>query len=312
MNEPQSLTQFTASAEKVANQVISTYSTSFGLSTRLLGARHRQHIRNIYALVRVADELVDGMTAEAGLTNKQQTRELDRFIKQTHRALQVGCSSDLVIHAFARTAMEVGIDQSLTVPFFDSMRTDLQDQAGQTDGQAGAQAQTGETERLAYFDASAHASYVYGSAEVIGLMCLKVFLHGTQVTAGELEVLEQGARQLGAAFQNINFLRDLSDDTERLQRSYLAASDRLTQKECAVWVDTIREQLDCATESIPLLPRDCRAAVRSALNLFSSLTDRLEKSRVEDLYEKRLRVPNQIKLALTIKAVSTTWMERRR
>lgn len=308
MKEPQSLAQFTASAEKAANQVIRTYSTSFGFSTRLLGSRHRQHIRNIYALVRVADELVDGMTAEAGLTNKQQTRELDRFIKQTHRALEAGCSSDLVIHAFARTAAEVGIDQSLTVPFFDSMRTDLQDQGGHIDSQD----QTGETDRLAYFDATAHANYVYGSAEVIGLMCLKVFLQGSQVSARELEVLERGARQLGAAFQNINFLRDLSDDTERLQRSYLAASDRLTQKECADWVETIRGQLDNAAQSIPLLPRDCRAAVRSALNLFSALTDRLEKSRVEDLYAKRLRVPNHIKLALTIKAISTTWMEPRR
>lgn len=299
MNEEESLRQFTTSAEKVANQVIRTYSTSFGLSTRLLGSRHRQHIRNIYALVRVADELVDGMTAEAGLTNKQQTRELDRFIKQTHRALAAGCSSDLVIHAFARTAGVVGIDKSLTVPFFESMKTDLQDQGVETDS-------------LAYFDASAHASYVYGSAEVIGLMCLKVFLDGTQVSSRDLEVLEQGARQLGAAFQNINFLRDLSDDTERLQRSYLAASDRLTQEECAAWVQTIREQLACATESITLLPRDCRAAVRSALNLFSALTDRLEKTRVEELYEKRLRVPNQIKLALTVKAVSTTWMEPRK
>ena len=105
-----SFTQFTRTAERAANQLISAYTTSFGLATRLLGPRHRQHVRNIYALVRVADELVDGVTAEAGLSRRQQSEALDHFVDETHRALELGYSSDLIIHAFAQTARAAGID----------------------------------------------------------------------------------------------------------------------------------------------------------------------------------------------------------
>ncbi len=120
-----SFTHFTRTAERAANQVISAYSTSFGLACRLLGSRHRQHVRNIYALVRVADELVDGVTAEAGLSYQEQCDALTHFIDETHRAVQLGYSSDLIIHAFAQTARAARIDQSLIDPFFDSMRMDL-------------------------------------------------------------------------------------------------------------------------------------------------------------------------------------------
>ena len=104
MSNVTSLTQFTSTAEHAANQVIKAYSTSFGLAARLLGARHRQHVRNIYALVRVADEIVDGMTAEAGLASAEQSATLERFIAETHLALRLGFISDLFIHSFARTA----------------------------------------------------------------------------------------------------------------------------------------------------------------------------------------------------------------
>lgn len=299
MNDLTPLSRFTHTAEHAGNQVIKRYSTSFGLASRLLGARHRQHVRNIYAMVRVADEIVDGMTAEAGLSPEQQSATLERFIAETHLAVQLGCSSDLIIHAFAHTARQCGIEDSLIGPFFDSMRVDL------------AQRSTNPT-GVARFDSEAHAEYVYGSAEVVGLMCLRVFLRTTQVSGADLPVLEHGARQLGAAFQNINFLRDLADDTERLGRSYLGVNDRLTDDDRISWVRTIRTQLADASATIPLLPRDARAAVRSALALFAALTDRIEGVSIEDLYRQRIRVPDAIKAGLTARALATTWLEKHR
>lgn len=297
MSESASLTQFTRAAERAANQVISAYSTSFGLATRLLGARHRQHVRNIYALVRVADELVDGVTDEAGLTVEQQRSALEHMVTETDQALRLGYSSDLVIHAFARTARASHIDATLTEPFFASMRTDLDARAAAPD-------------RLVGFDEAAHQEYVYGSAEVVGLMCLRVFLRDEQVDSARKDKLEHGARMLGAAFQNVNFLRDLGDDTARLGRSYLGTADRLTDADRERWVGTIRAQLAAAGAAIPLLPKDARAAVRSAHALFSALTDRIAATTSEELYRSRVRVPDPVKARLITGALVTTWTER--
>ena len=290
------LSQFTRTAELAANQVIASYSTSFGAATRLLGPRHRQHIRNIYALVRVADELVDGVATEAGLSLEEQGVALDRFVAQTHRAVASGYSSDLVIHAFSRTARAAGIDATLIDPFFDSMRADLLNAA--QDGTAA-------------FDADAHDTYVHGSAEVVGLMCLRVFIRDEQHGADEITRLEHGASQLGAAFQDVNFLRDLADDTSRLGRAYLGTSDRLTAADRDECLTRIRRQLEDAQAAVPLLPRDARAAVRSAADLFSALADRIEVTSVDDLYRRRVRVSDATKAAIIARAVGRTVRERR-
>lgn len=292
-DEGAALEKLDAAADAAANEVIEVYSSSFGLATRLLGRRHRQHVRNIYAMVRVADEIVDGAGSEAGLDAAELSCRLDAYEQATHTAMREGFSTDLVLHAFARTARAAGITEDLTAPFFASMRTDLR-----ADG----------TNALS-FDAAAHAEYVYGSAEVIGLMCLRVFLREEQPSAERLALLERGARALGAAFQNINFLRDLADDTARLGRSYLAPHGRLTPEDHRRWTTTIRAQLDAAAESIPLLPRDARTAVRTAHALFRSLAERLEHTDVEELYRRRVRVPQPQKLALTAGAALRTATE---
>lgn len=293
--EPTALGRFTRTAESVAGDVIHAYSTSFGLATRLLGKRHRTHVRNIYALVRVADEIVDGVAREAGLTLAEQTEALDRYEAETHRAMQTGYSSDLVVHAFARTARVAGIDESLTRPFFDSMRADLAEPSGLTN----------------VYDEQAHAAYVYGSAEVVGLMCVRVFLRDQEMTAEECARLEHGAKRLGAAFQNINFLRDLADDTVRLGRSYLGVDGRLSDADRDRWVGEVREQLADADAVVPLLPRDARAAVRSALALFTELTNRVARTPAAELYRTRIRVPDPVKLRLASQALVTTLRERR-
>ncbi|MFK3678410.1 phytoene/squalene synthase family protein [Microbacterium sp. NPDC090218] len=289
------LRRFNRTAEIATTDVIRTYSTSFGLATRLLGTRHRQHVRNIYAMVRIADEIVDGVAAEAGLDPSAQSAALASYVAETHRSMRTGYSSDLILHAFARTARECGIGEDLTQPFFDSMSADV------TDGPD-----------FAAYDADAHAAYVYGSAEVVGLMCLQVFLRGADRTPEELDALRRGARQLGAAFQNVNFLRDLADDTDRLHRGYLGGDDRLTDADRDAWVETVFRQLADAQAAIPLLPKDSRAAVRSALALFASLTRRVAKTPVEVLYRRRVRVPDPIKAALAARAVVVTAVERDR
>jgi phytoene/squalene synthetase len=289
-----SLRRFSRTAEIATAHVIRAYSTSFGMATRLLGRRHRQHIRNVYAMVRIADEIVDGVAAEAGLDAGAQADALASYIAETHRAMRTGYSSDLILHAFARTARACGIGEDLTQPFFDSMRADIADGAA-----------------VSAYDAEAHSRYVFGSAEVVGLMCLRVFLRGAVRTPEEHAVLEQGARQLGAAFQNVNFLRDLADDTDRLHRSYLSGASRLTDADRDAWVATVERQLDDARASIPLLPKDARAAVRSALLLFAALTARVKRTPVEELYRRRVRVPNPIKLLLAARAALVTAVEPR-
>lgn len=290
-----SLAQFTRAAEAVSQDVIGAYSTSFGMATRLLGRRHRRHVRNIYALVRVADEIVDGVADQAGLSLEEQRDALDRYAAETRHALRTGYSTDLVVHAFALTARECGIDEALIEPFFDSMRSDL------VDG-----------DRRIAFDEAAHAAYVYGSAEVVGLMCLRVFLRDRGAADAVRLRAEHGARQLGAAFQNVNFLRDLGDDTARLGRSYLGEGSALTQRELESWVTEIRSQLADAEEAIPLLPLDARAAVRSAHALFANLTDRIARTPATELAARRIRVPNPVKLILVASAILATIRDRRR
>lgn len=294
-----SLSRFTRTAEVATTGVIRSYSTSFGLATRLLGKRHRQHIRNVYAMVRIADEIVDGVAAEAGLGPRGQSAALEAYASETHRAMRTGYSTNIVLHAFALTSRRCGIGEDLTVPFFDSMRADI----------AGAE---GPDEGFRALDAQSHARYVHGSAEVVGLMCLRVFLQDAAPTPAERAAMEHGARRLGAAFQNVNFLRDLADDTDRLHRGYLSGSERLTDADRDAWVRTVQGQLDDARRVIPLLPRDARAAVRSALALFAALAARVSRTPADALYLRRVRVPDAAKALLAARAVVATWLDPRR
>src|SRR5690606_11090074 len=124
--------------------------------------------------------------------------------------------------------------------------------------------------------------------------------------------LERGAGQLGAAFQNVNFMRELADDTDRLQRGYLTAAGWLSDADRDQWVRAERAQLADARTATPLLPWDCRAAVRSALLLFRALTARVVRTPVETLYRRRVRVPDTVKAVLAARALVTTWAEKRR
>lgn len=298
------LAHYTSASERSAAQFMGSYSTSFGIATKLLGPRHRQHIRNIYALVRVADELVDGVAAEAGMDHAMQLESLNAFEAQTERAMTIGYCSNPVVHAFSITAREAGIGADLTRPFFASMRMDLE--AAQMPGVSAEHSAI----EIARYNAAELADYIYGSAEVVGLMCLRVFVRDHNVTDETHRTLEHGARSLGAAFQTINFLRDIGDDTSRLGRSYLSPDSRLGPDLHAQWVRTIREQLHAAHETLPLLPHDARLAVACAYRLFASLTDRIENTPPEMLYERRVRVSGPNKTLVILQSMLHTWRMR--
>jgi phytoene/squalene synthetase len=268
-------------AEETASIVIRRYSTSFGLASRLLGDGVRQHVENIYALVRVAVEIVDGPATEAGLDAVRAARVLNELEQETERAMTEGFSANLVVHAFALTARDVNFGSELTAPFFESMRMDLT-----------------ETEH----DQASFDKYVFGSAEVVGLMCLRAFLHGEP--AVDVARFETGARALGAAFQKVNFLRDLSADFESLGRSYFpdVAVESFDEATKVRLLDDIDADLAVSAAVVPDLPRSSRRAVALAQSLFAELSTRLRATPADELVRSRVRVPNPVKARLALSA----------
>ena len=265
-------------AEETASIVIRRYSTSFGLASRLLGAGVRQHVENIYALVRVADEIVDG---GAQVDTLEAARSLNELETETENAMSVGFSSNLVVHAFALTARDTDFGAELTGPFFESMRTDLSQKV---------------------HDQESFDRYVYGSAEVVGLMCLRAFLLGEPVS--DPQRFETGARALGAAFQKVNFLRDLAADFETLGRSYFpdVAVDSFDEATKVRLLDDIDADLAVSAAVVPDLPRSSRRAVALAQSLFAELSSRLRATPASQLVRARVRVPNPVKARLALAA----------
>ncbi len=282
---PTGLNLYNLAAHRAAKEVIYSYSTSFGLATRLLSKSVRHHVENIYALVRVADEIVDGSAAQAAAIapSIHPEEELAHFEQETYRAMETGYSTNLIIHAFALTAREVGIAKDIVEPFFYSMRQDLT-----------------ESEH----DQESFDRYVYGSAEVVGLMCLAAFVHGREYSQEEKVRLVKGARALGSAFQKVNFLRDLSADFKRLGRSYfpdvnVGNFDEATKRRL---VDDINNDLEISAQSLPLLPRSARPAVTAAQLLFTELNNKIGKTNASQLLVTRISVSNWVKFWLLVKS----------
>lgn len=266
-------------AERSAAVVIRRYSGSFGTASLLLAQPVRRRIQNVYALVRVADEIVDH--PDAGLTGAEREQMLDALQTDVHQARVTGHSPNLVVHAFARTATQCGIGADLVDPFFASMRMDLQ---------------------RTLHDEQSFRQYVYGSAEVVGLMCLRVFLvdEAAGGPRGAGADLEPGARRLGAAFQKLNFLRDLGEDHDLLGRSYFPGLDvpGFTDADRDRILDDIDTDLAAADRSIPHLPPGSRRAVRAAHAIFAELARRLRATPAAEIRAGRVRVPTAVKAKL--------------
>jgi phytoene/squalene synthetase len=268
-------------AEEAASIVIRRYSTSFGLAARLLGPEVRQPVENIYALVRVADEIVDGPATEAGLDIVAAARALNELERETNDAMDSGFSSNLIVHAFALTARQFDFGREYTEPFFESMRMDLSAKE---------------------HDQTSFDRYVYGSAEVVGLMCLAVFVPSPS------DELVTGARALGAAFQKVNFLRDLAADFDTLGRSYFpgVSVESFDEATKVRLLDDIDADLAVSAHVVPLLPASSRKAVALAQGLFAELSRRLRTTPASELRTTRVRVPNPVKLRIAAGALAGT------
>jgi phytoene synthase len=283
---PTGLVLYTLAAEKAASAVIDAYSTSFGTAVSLLAPKYRQHVANIYALVRVADEVVDGSAQEAKNAggSVEPAAAIDELEKEVYRSLRAKYSTNLIVHAFATTANEAGIGRDLIKPFFDSMRTDLW-----------------KTKH----DQRSFEQYIYGSAEVIGLMCLKVFMMGESYSNPDIATMTNGAKALGAAFQKVNFLRDLAADNGDLGRSYFPGLDpkKLTNEKRDELVADIRKDLTIAAASIRILPKGAQRAVGTAQILFQVLNDLISITPAEKLMTTRIRVPDWYKIVMVIRVI---------
>jgi len=280
------LRRFDDMSVTATNKVITSYSTSFTLATRLLASRVRTDIRNLYAMVRIADEIVDGTAEAAGLSPDECGELLDAYEAAVLAAPEVRFHVDPVLHAYATSARRCGFDPDHVRAFFTSMRRDL-DQATH--------------------DPGSFNTYVYGSAEVIGLMCLSAFLVDHPVTETERARLDGGARSLGAAFQKINFLRDLAEDSDVLGRSYFPGVEptAFSEEEKAGLIADIRVDLADAEAVMGALPLTARAGVLAATYLFAELTDRLEATPAAELTTRRVSVPRRTKAAILARAVTT-------
>lgn len=282
--DQQSLARYTQAAIRASREVIASYSTSFGWATKLLKQPIRTQVQNIYGLVRVADEIVDGAAAGAlGDDRLEATSQLDKLEQETYKAMQLGFSTNLIVHAFAVTARETDLDRKHLEAFYHSMRMDL---------------------NKTRYDLKSFSTYVYGSAEVIGLMCLQTFIHDKEFSLEQRETLRKGAQALGAAFQKVNFLRDLAADFEQLGRSYfpLVNVTNFTEETKVALVEDINNDLAVSAKSIKLIPKSARKAVVAAQLLFTELNDKISATPAEELIRTRIRVSNLRKLVIIVKA----------
>ena len=263
--------QYASISYKTSKLVTNAYSTSFGLSIRLFEPSLRPHIYAIYGLVRIADEIVDTYNGT------DQRELLDNFEAETKRALKSGYSTNPIIHAFAQTAKKYTITNALLAPFFESMRMDLTPQK---------------------FDQRKYEEYIFGSAEVVGLMCLKVFTHNQK----QYDQLEKAAKKLGSAYQKVNFLRDIAADADGLGRWYFPISSRETFDDMAKRIieKDIEKDFTAAHRGIKLLPASSQKAVRLSYDYYQGLLEKIKQTSASDLLQQRIRLSNPKKIVLLI------------
>ena len=250
------------------------YSTSFSSSIKLLGASLQQPIFNIYGFVRFADEIVDTFHEY----DKQTL--LDEFKAATYQAIDRGISLNPILQSFQLTVNKYSIDKALIEAFLHSMELDL-----------------GKKQ----YDRAGYEEYIYGSAEVVGLMCLYVFCNGNK----ELyEELKPGARSLGAAFQKVNFLRDLKADYNGLERVYFPGCDFKNFTKCdkqTIEAD-IQKDFDDAYQAILKLPLQARFGVYVAYKYYLSLFNKIKKLQPQNILHERVRIPDYTKILILAKA----------
>lgn len=250
------------------------YSTSFSSAIRLLHHDLRQPIYNIYGLVRFADEIVDTFH------DHDKATLINDFRKQTFEAIERRISLNPILHSFQLTVNQYQIDHALIHAFFNSMEMDLQKTQYNNEG---------------------YNEYIYGSAEVVGLMCLYVFLQGDPVA---YEKLKPSARSLGAAFQKVNFLRDVQADYNQLDRTYFPGLDftNFTDRQKQEIEADIQKDFDDAYEGIIQLPAKARFGVYVAYKYYLSLFRKIKKLQPAVIMHERVRIPDYHKVMILLRA----------
>jgi phytoene synthase len=251
-------------SENASKKITHVYSTSFTLGIKLLDKKFHNHIYNIYGLVRLADEIVDTFHDH----DKKQL--IDEFEEETFLAIERGLSTNPIIHAYQLTANKYKIDNKLLSAFFESMKMDLY----QID-----------------YDEKNYKEYIYGSAEVVGLLCLQIFTEGDKA---QYEKLKPGAKALGAAFQKVNFLRDMQADFQERGRTYFPGVDfvNFSAREKALIEKDILDDFEAARLSILELPKSSSVGVYLAYKYYLKLFNKIQKAPAEAILKQRFRVPN--------------------
>ncbi|MDO8366992.1 MAG: phytoene/squalene synthase family protein [Saprospiraceae bacterium] len=246
------------------------YSTSFSLGIRLFNRRFQEPIYGIYGFVRFADEIVDTFH------DYPKADLFERFRQDTWRAIEEGISLNPVLHSFQHVVRKYGIERDLIEAFLDSMEMDL-------------------TESV--YDPEGYNEYIYGSAEVVGLMCLRVFCDGNNA---EYQRLKAPARRLGAAFQKINFLRDIKSDHEERGRVYFPGVDfsRFTQEDKWRIEADIKEDFDAALDGIRMLPKGARLGVYLAYKYYTHLFLKIKSAPPQQVAQERFRLSSKRKVYL--------------
>jgi len=253
------------------------YSTSFSLGILLLSKEVRQPIYNIYGFVRLADEIVDSFH------DFNKTKLLAEFRQECFNAIERGISLNPILNSFQDVVIRFGIDHELIEQFFQSMEMDLTRQ---------------------HFNEDEYQQYIFGSAQVVGLMCLHVFTYGSPA---EYERLKMPAMKLGSAFQKVNFLRDIKGDYQVLNRSYfpelnLSAFDDASK---VLIEQDIRLDFDQALIGIKQLPKSAKRGVYLAFIFYSRLLTKISKLSAQRIMLERIRISNWRKILLVIRSLRT-------
>ena len=256
-------------SEECSKNVTKSYSTSFSLATKMLSSNIRQDIYNIYGFVRFADEIVDTFHSY----NKKEL--FKRFVDDLNHSLKEKISLNPILNSFQKTVHKYNIDRDLINSFLKSMEQDLK--------------------KKKYESLQEYNEYIYGSADVVGLMCLKVFVSGRN---DDYKKLKPYAMSLGSAFQKVNFLRDINDDYKKLNRVYFPGVDYGTFNEDVknnIMID-IEKDFAKALKGIYMLPNNSKFGVYAAYKYYKRLLRKLERASYLQIKSERVRVPNYQKV----------------
>ena len=265
---------FHSVSEQCSKITTEAYSTSFASAIRLLHKDLRTPIYNIYGFVRFADEIVDTFH------DHDKTLLLQQFKTETFDAIERKISLNPILHSFQQTVNLFKIDLNLVYAFFNSMEQDLN--------------------KIEY-DRNSYIEYIYGSAEVVGLMCLYVFCEGDRTV---FKSLKPYAQSLGAAFQKVNFLRDIKADSEQLERMYFPGCSfhHFSQSDKIKIEEDIQKDFENAFVGIINLPIKARFGVYVAYKYYLTLFRKIKRINAAEILNERIRIPNYGKVVIVAKA----------